>query len=106
MVVVLFAVQACLWAHAAALVQSAAAEGTQSACDLGGSVPAGVDRAREFLAAAASSVVVGPQVEARSPSGSWVEMRVTGTVESVLPWFHLSVSAIRRGTVEKFRSSG
>ena len=105
MLVVLFAVQACLWAHAAALVQTAAAEGDQAACDSGGSVQTGVDRARQFLAATASSSVVDPSVSGSEPEDGQVEVDVSGTAESVLPWLHLTVSAVRRGAVQQFRSS-
>jgi len=104
MVVILFAVQACLWAHAAALVQNAAAEGDQAACDVGGSVQAGTDRARQFLTSAASSVVANPEVTSAAPSPGEIEIRVQGTAESVVPWLHVTVSAVRRGTVQEFRS--
>ena len=105
MVLVLFAVQACLWAHAAALVQSAAAEGDQVACALGGSPGAGVDRAQAFLAATAAAVVAGPTVTSSEPAAGEVQIDVRGTAEGILPWLHLSVTASRRGTVQEFRSA-
>jgi hypothetical protein len=104
MVVVLVAVQACLWAHASAVVQSAAAEGVQAASDLGGSLQSGEDRARTFLASAAPALVVSPEVQATVTDSGQVEMHVTATAESVLPWFHLSVGALRRSPVQGFRS--
>ena len=105
MIVVLVAVQACLWAHAGSLVQTAAAEGAQAACDLGGSTSAGVDRADQFLASSAAGSVTNPSVNATTPAAGTVEIRVEGTAESVLPWFHLTVTATRRGEVQGFRPS-
>ncbi|HVA08059.1 MAG TPA: TadE/TadG family type IV pilus assembly protein [Acidimicrobiales bacterium] len=104
MLVVLFAVQACLWAHAAAIVQTAAAQGDQEAANYGGSASAGINRAEQFIAATAASVVVNPDVSARISSDE-VEIRVRGTAESVLPWFHVTVSATRSAPIEMFRSS-
>lgn len=104
MLMVLVGVQACLWAHAGTLVQTAAAEGVQVACDRGGSVDAGIARAQQFLAEAGSSSVAAPQVQASEPAAGLVEVHVRGQAESVLPWLHLGVSATRRGTVQEFRS--
>lgn len=103
MLLVLFGVQACLWAHAASLVQSAAAEGDQAACDLGGSMSTGVDRARAFLASAASASVSAPIVAASQPVAGQIEVQVRGVAESVIPWLHLTVSATRRADVQGFR---
>ena len=105
MMVVLVAVQACLWAHAGSLVQTAAAEGDQAACNLGGSTSAGVERATQFLASAASGSVTNTSVNATMPAAGTVEIRVEGTAESVLPWLHLTVTATRRGEVQDFRPS-
>lgn len=103
MLLVLFAVQACLWAHAASLVQSAAAEGDQAACDLGGSMSTGLDRARQFLASTASGSVSTPTVVASEPVAGQIEVQVRGVAESVIPWLHLTVSATRRADVQGFR---
>ncbi|HLX89309.1 MAG TPA: TadE/TadG family type IV pilus assembly protein [Acidimicrobiales bacterium] len=104
MVMVLLAVQACLWAHAAAIVQGAAAQGDQAACDLGGSIPGGIDQARQFMAGSESSLVANPVVTSSVPVAGEVEIDVRGTAESILPWLHLTVSARRRGVVQEFRS--
>lgn len=105
MVVVLVAVQACLWARASSLVNTAAAEGDQAACDLGGSMSSGVDRARQFLASTASASVASPTVSGSVPVAGQIEIQVQGTAEAILPWLHLTVSASRRGDIQGFRSS-
>ena len=106
MIVVLFAVQACLWAHAATLVQGAATAGDEAACALGGTPTAGVLEARTVLGATASKVVTDPSVQAQELTGGMVEMKVSGNAEAILPWLHLPVSATRVGTSQEFRESG
>lgn len=104
MLVLLVAVQACLWAHANAIVQAAAADGLQHATDLGGSPSAGAERAHQVLDATGSSVVADPSVESQVVDGSQVELTVTGTAESIIPWLHLHVAAVRRAPIQEFRS--
>lgn len=104
MLVVLVAVQACLWARATAMVQTAAAEGDQAACDLGGSMSSGIGRAQQFLASAASGSVTSPAVSGSVPVAGQVEIQVHATAEAIIPWLHLTVSASRRGDVQGFRS--
>lgn len=106
MIIVLLAVQACLWAHASAIVQSAAAEGQQAATSLGGTLDQGVSRARAVLRADASSVVLDPQVQAQVVSGGDVEVTVSALAEPLIPWLHLQVSATRRASPSEFRSNG
>lgn len=104
MVVVLFAVQACLWARADQIVQSAAADGQRVAADAGGSPDAGVDAARKSLSDA-GSVVNDVKVGAQVMSGDVVEIDVSAAAESIVPWLHISVAARRRGPIQEFRSS-
>jgi TadE-like protein len=106
MLVVLLAVQACLWAHAATLVQNAAAEGDQAATVMGGSTSAGVSQADTFLRSTSSGVVVDPVIETTLLPGDVVRMDVTGIAESIIPGVHLPVSAVRIGVVQEFRQSG
>ncbi len=103
MLLVLVAVQACLWAHAQALVQAAAAEGDQAACGLHSSPAAGLARANAFLAVAGPSSVTAPVVQVTEPAVGEVQVRVDATAESVVPWLRLRVSAVRLGTVQLFR---
>jgi Flp pilus assembly protein TadG len=103
MVVLLFAVQACIWAHAAALVESAAAQANQVADVSQGQVQPGIDKARAVLAATANEVVVAPIVESHVLPDDRVEVHVQGFAESLLPWVRLPVSADRVGAIQEFR---
>ena len=106
MVVVLFAVQACLWAHAGTLVQAAASAGEQAATALGGSTRAGEFEARAELRATASKVVMDPAVQTQTLTGGRIEITVTGNAETIIPWLRLPVSATRVGLSQEFRESG
>jgi hypothetical protein len=106
MMVILLVVQICLWAHAATLVQSAATTGEQAATSLGGSSTAGQIAAQAELSLTAHSVIVDPSVRSRDLSGQVVEIEVSGTAESIIPWLHLPVSATRDGIRQEFRESG
>ncbi|MHB1502695.1 MAG: TadE/TadG family type IV pilus assembly protein [Acidimicrobiales bacterium] len=106
MVVLLFAVQMALWAHAASLVQAAAGEGDQIARAAGGSLPAGEHQADSVLSTLGAQVVMDPSVTVRAISGGMVEVRVSGTAEAVLPWVRLPVAATRIGPEQEFRVSG
>jgi hypothetical protein len=106
MLIVLLAVQVCLWAHAATLVQGAATAGEQAATVFGGSPATGQTEAREELAATASQVVVDPTVHAQAMAGGVVQIKVSGTTEAIIPWLRLPVSATRSGLSQEFRASG
>jgi hypothetical protein len=106
MVVVLLAVQVCLWAHAATLVQGAATAGEQVATAAGGSPAMGAAEARAELTATGSEVVVDPSVHAEALSGAMVEVTVSGSTEAIIPWLQLPVSATRSGLSQEFRESG
>lgn len=106
MVLVLLAVQMCLWAHAATLVQSAATTGEQAATVLGGSPASGQAAAQTELAATAGGVVVDPSVQVQTVTGDGIDVTVSGRAEVILPWLHLPVSATRDGLRQEFRRSG
>ena len=106
MVVVLLAVQVCLWAHAATLVQGAASAGEQSATVLGGSSASGRSAAQADLAATGSQIVVDPVIQARVSTGGVVSVTVSGETESIIPWLRLPVSATSVGLSQEFRGSG
>jgi hypothetical protein len=106
MLVVLFAVQACIWAHASTLVQNAATEGDVSATLYGGSVSAGQRQAEEVLAGTAAHLVADPSVNVTSLPGGLVRVEVSGHAESIIPGIPLPVSAVRVGVIQKFRESG
>lgn len=106
MFVILVAVQACLWAHASTLVQAAAAQGDQAAYVAGGTLDAGISQACASLAETAHHVVIDPKIEASVLPGDNVELRVTGTAESIVPWLRLPVSAVSIGSKQEFRLAG
>jgi hypothetical protein len=107
MIVVLLAVQICLWSHAGTLVQAAATDGEQAATALGGSPRAGgVIQARADLQATAREVVVDPMVQTQVLAGGRIEVSVSGSAEAIIPWLHLPVSATRVGLSQEFRESG
>jgi hypothetical protein len=106
MLIVLLVVQVCLWAHAASLVASAADQGVEAACVLGGSLGDGVTQARASLAAATGHEVASPSVQAALLPGDAVRVAVSGTAESIIPWLHLPVSSVRTGLKQEFRVSG
>jgi hypothetical protein len=106
MIVVLLAVQMCLWAYAATLVQSAASTGEQTATALGGSPSVGQTAARTELGATARGLVLDQSVQSRVLPGDVVEMTVSGRTEAIIPWLNLPVSATRDGQSQVFRESG
>lgn len=106
MLVVLFAVQMAIWAHAATLVQNAATQGERVATESGGSSSAAVEQAGEMLTATAGDIVLSPSVNVTRLPGDMVQLRITGSAEAIIPWLRLPVSAVRVGTLQEFRTSG
>lgn len=106
MILLLLVVQYALWAHANALVQSAAAEGDQAARAVGGTPAAGVVAAQGFLRATGAKLVVGPTVTANVQAGGMARVDVSAQVETILPGIHIGVSATSIGPIQEFRSSG
>ena len=104
MVVLLFAVQGCLWAHATSVADYAAAQGAEIGSLAGSSPQAGVDRARSVLTTLGSSVISGPEVQSKPLPGGNLEMHVSGYLETFLPGIRLPVSAERVAVVQTFRS--
>lgn len=105
MLMVLFAVQFAIWAHAGSVVQAAAAQGDQVARSLGSTPADGVRSAQSFIAEVGSGVVVSPSVTAKVMPGGIVEMSVRASAEAILPGLHFGVSAVRLGPIQEFRSS-
>lgn len=103
MLIILFAVQMCMWAYASTLVQAAASRGDQAACVQGGSLATGVAEAHAALSQTAGHVVLSPIVHASLISGDEIQIRVTGMAESIVPGLGLPVSAVRVGTRQEFR---
>lgn len=105
MVVILVLVQVALWAHAAQVVQAAAAQGDQAARAYGSTPAAGASAARGFLDRLGAGVVSGAQVSSTAAAGVAV-VSVTARAESILPGFSLPVSARSVGVVQTYLPSG
>ena len=103
MVVILFVVQLCVWAQAAAVVASAATQGNQAATVAGGTIEAGIDQARTVLTRDAGAVVVDPSVGAAVLPGDRIDLRIEADAESILPWIRWPISANAYGTIQEFR---
>jgi Flp pilus assembly protein TadG len=101
--VVFTVIQFGLWYHASAIVRSAAQEGAQSARVQGGTAAIGESTTRSFLTQAAGSTVSNASVEG-SRTAEVAEVRVRGTVASVVPYLHLTVSGHASAPVERFRA--
>lgn len=106
MLLFLLIVQMALWAHAGTVVQAAATQGDEAASMAGGTAAQGASQADSVLSSAARSVVVNPSVRVQMLTGGIVEVQVTGTTESIIPWLHLSVTATRVAPEQEFRASG
>jgi len=104
MLLLLVLVQFVLWAHAAQVVQLAAAEGDRTARAVGGTATAGSVRAHSILADPGSDVQSSSVVVAVLP-GDLAEVRVRGQADSILPGLSLPVSATQVGPIQEFRAS-
>lgn len=103
MVVILVAVQVCLWAVAAETVQSIAGRAAGVAAGVGGTVTAGQQAGEASARSLAGPVVTDPVVLVEPLGPNAVRAVVTGQVESILPWLHPSVRAVRDVGVQRFR---
>jgi Flp pilus assembly protein TadG len=103
MLLILFVLQVCLWAHAANIVSAAASEGAQSASINGGSSSAALDSAQALIHSSGGSVARAPSVTVVRDAGDVVEVEVAATAESIIPWMHLRVDATRGAAIQEFR---
>ena len=78
MVIILIAVQMCLWAYAANVAQSAAAQGAQAAQQEGATLATGAAQARAFLQVNGSSLVEHPVITGAVLPSDLVRITVTG----------------------------
>ena len=101
MLILLMAVQACLWARASTIVHVAAARGDEAACIESGTESAGIQRATSILAG--GTTVSNPSVTAAAVDPGEIAVRVQGTAISIVPWLRLNVSAEQVGTKQVFR---
>lgn len=106
MIVILFVLQACLWAHAGNIVQDAASQGVEAASFQGGSAAAGRATALQLISSSGRNAVADPSVQVSDLPGQVVEIHVVGSAESIVPWLHLGVSATRTAPLQEFRVAG
>lgn len=104
MLVVLVAVQLCLWAFADEAVQSVASHAAVIAAGLGGTPSSGATAGQVAAAQIAGPVLLRPSVVVTSVAGGQVLVTVQGAVESILPWWHPKVTAVRTAVVQRFRA--
>lgn len=101
MLLLLMAVQACLWARASTVVHVAAARGDEAACVQGGTVAVGTQRADSILSG--EKAISDPSVSATSIGPDEVAVRAQAMAISIVPWVRLHVSAVQVGTRQVFR---
>jgi hypothetical protein len=106
MLVVALVVQVILWGLASHAVQASAATAGDVARGVGGTPGAAVAAARSELASVAGGLVDSPDVVATSIAGGESVVVVSGTVPSLIPGVHLTVSATSIGPFDQFRGSG
>lgn len=125
MMVILVAVQLCLWVLADEAVGQVATRSATTAAGLGGTAVSGRQAGLADAAAVAGALLVDPDVTVTvsngaargapavvqlgvapggAPEAGSVIAVVSGHVESILPWWQLTVRADRSATVQRFRA--
>ena len=103
---VLVGIQFALWSHAAHLARAAAEQGSQVASGYGSSQSAGTQAAYQFIDTTGPGTLTGAAVSTTTVSGGVAQVTVTGRAQSLIPWFHLSVSATSDAPIQEYRPSG
>lgn len=98
---ILLVVQFGLWYHAQHVATAAAEQGVASARAYSGSAEDGRERAEEFLAAAATTLVEDVVVTA-DRSSDLATVEVSGTAVGLIPGLTLTVHAESSSPVERF----
>jgi len=106
MLLILLAVQACLWARAGMLVAEAAQRGQIVANVEGGSTQAGIGAARTVLSNSAAGTVEDVSINGAVAPGDMGVIRITARAASIIPGLDLPVSAVGVGPKQEFRVSG
>ena len=102
MLLILTVIQFGLWYHASHVAESAAQEGARAARWHDATNEDGVDRARQFIDAAASSLISDVDVSVARDAQT-VRVEVRGKVQSIIPGISLPVSAEAESPIESFR---
>ena len=98
----LLLVQGALWYLGWSVAQAAAQEGARAAAVVGGTSAEGQRVAADALAQLAGPLIGSPHVGADRLVGRAV-VTVTGTAESIVPGWSLTVTATAADPVERFR---
>ncbi|WP_431953435.1 TadE/TadG family type IV pilus assembly protein [Actinacidiphila sp. bgisy167] len=101
----LLIVQFALAEHAQHIAQTAASRALATARTQGGSAAAGRSRAEETLDRLGHAVLQDPQITVTRTSRT-AAVRVHGTVQQVVPGFHLAVTGYAGGAVEHWSTAG
>ena len=105
LLMLMLVVQFTVYAHATHVAQAVAARARAAARVDGGTSADGSDVARDLLTQLDSGALAEPAVDVHRRAGD-VDVTVTGVAASVVPGFHLTVSANARGPVERFVPAG
>jgi hypothetical protein len=100
------ALQVSLWALAAHALSDAVAQGGAALRAQGGSSAAARTAVERELASIAGGLVNSPSVSISAGPDGQMSLAANGSVPSLLPGFHLRVSATSVGPSEKFRAAG
>jgi hypothetical protein len=104
MLLLLVAVQFCLWMHAVQVAQVAASQGDRVARSFGGGPSAGTMAAEGVLRGPGSDVIGGTVSVSVLPGDSeWLQ--VSGHAVSIVPGLTLPVSASATGPIQQFTGS-
>ena len=98
----LLLVQGALWYLGRSVAQAAAQEGARAAAVVGGTGAGGKQVATHALAELAGPMLRSPRVEADRLADRAV-VTVTGTAESIVPGWSLTVTVTAADPVERFR---
>jgi hypothetical protein len=94
-------VQVALWAFAAHAAQAAASQALDTARVLGGSNSSGQAEATQILDQLTSNTLHDPHVSVQR-TATTVTVTITGTTETIVPGFHMTVRAHASGPIEAF----
>ena len=94
-------VQVALWAFAAHAAQAAASQALDTARVVGGSNSSGQGEATQILDQLTSNTLHDPHVTVQR-TATMVTVTITGTSETIVPGFHLTVHAHASGPIEAF----
>ena len=100
-IVPMLIVQVALWAFAAHAAQAAASQALDTARTLGGSNISGQAEATQILDQLTSNTLHDPHVTVQRTATA-VIVTITGTSETIVPGFHLTVRAQASGPIEAF----